>query len=138
MQPRHYKQPRSFNFATFLLLLLVAAGVYVGVQFGVPYYRSSEVKSILDNAASRLYQTSMIADYEARAREDEKIRNQTQVELRQAGIDDTRGDFNLVVDRTLPDVVRIVLEYTIVVRHPVVGKVTEWRFHREAKAKLRR
>ena len=138
MQRMRYNKPRSFNFATFLLLLLAAALAYVGVQFGVPYYRTSSVQSILDNATSRLYQTSLIADYQARAREDEKIRQETQAELRTAGIDDAGGDYALVVDRTRPRMVRIVLEYTVVVRNPLVNKVTEWKIHKESSADLTR
>ena len=82
-----YKKPRTLNWVSFMLVILVGLGVYVLIYLWPVYSASSRVKGILWDHIPALYKANLRSDDVSHAMI-EDIQNSINAELQKARIND--------------------------------------------------
>jgi hypothetical protein len=109
-----YKQPRRFNLVSFLLLLLVAGGVYYGWKWGPPYVQSWKVDTILQEGGAKLPMLSN-QPVEQRIANERDLANQLKGQIRDLGITDPGLTVSVTDDGTNA---HLVADWTVMITHP--------------------
>ncbi|HEY3359356.1 MAG TPA: hypothetical protein VGQ83_39265 [Polyangia bacterium] len=118
----NYKQPHKFNWVSIPVYAGVAALIYSAVQFGPPWYRNLKVDEVVRDAVNQYWHAtrgSSTGDCPP------ELREQIERKIRDVGIEDP--GLSLFFDRDATDL-RVTARYEVVVRHPVVKKVTKLSF----------
>jgi len=113
-----YKQPSRINIVSILLLGVVLGAVYTGVKFVPHYWRDRKVEEVLGVAVNRFFRERTTSGVE------ESVRAEVEAHVRALGVDDP--ELRVFVERR-PDVLRVSVQYTVVVSHPG-RKITTLRF----------
>jgi hypothetical protein len=112
-----YKKPSAVNWVSFLLLALIAVGVYGGWKFAPVYVNANKVDTILHDVAAQGSGLKQSGGADA----EDRLRQQAVERIRALGITDQPGH-PLLVD-FLPGDAAITARYRVIVKHPF-GKTT--------------
>jgi hypothetical protein len=130
----NYKKPRAINWVSVLVFVGLAAGIYWAARFVPVYYKRAKVDQTLENAG-RLADNIMNFNRRDQWRVEEDVLAQTTKRLGELGITTKpveQGGNGLVVSFD-PDYARIRARYTVVIKHPIIGKKTVMKFDRSAR-----
>ncbi len=133
MSARFGKGPRKLNVVSILIFLGVAFGGYCAVRLGPPYWTQWQLKEVLRDGCTKMYQAKKY-NQEARRHEYEKLQDRIHKAMLELGIDDPEATVEL--DDEDPDWVVVRASYDVVVSHPV-GQPTVMHFNPEAKMDAR-
>ena|SRR5215467_10416430 len=124
-----YRKPRRLNFVSFLMLVALVVGAYLGWKFIPVWWQSRQVDEELDTFAVQAVQFPRYTD-EVRQRDGEKIVTSAIIALHQMGIQD-QADQPLEVWFS-PDWSELHARYEIIVQHNLANlvKPTVMRMHR--------
>ena len=122
-----YNKPRRLNLVSFFLLVLVAAGVYLGYKFVPVYWQARKVDQELDEIKMR-GATMYRMKEDVKMQTAEQIVNASLARLYEMGIEDTPDQPVQVWFE--PDFSALNARYQIIVRHPG-GKQTLMTMERQ-------
>lgn len=128
-----YKKPRSLNWVSLLVLLVLAGVMYGAVQFGPVYYRKWQARAIIGKLANKIYaKRGLGADQRAEyVAENEAMALKR---LRRIGVTDPDMAIEIEIgDRW----VMTKTEYVEKIRHPLVGKTTRLTFRPWARVEFK-
>ncbi|MCP4444472.1 MAG: hypothetical protein GY811_03895 [Myxococcales bacterium] len=118
-----YKEPRSINFVSVGMFLLLAAVIYGGWKFGPPYYRARQVDKVLDEI-KRDAGRFVVDTGDPR---EGAILQQLRREVLELGVDEGTLQIYFALDHKSLNV-----KFTEIIEHPI-GDPMEWEFHRKQK-----
>lgn len=115
------KQPRAINLVSVSMYAMLAAGVYCGIKFGIPYYKNWEVSGVL---ADTKREAGRFIPGTGDPRE-ESVLGKLRQQVVDIGIDDPGLQIYFGVnDDTLH------VDYTVIIDHPYFDP-TVWEIRHE-------
>lgn len=128
-----YQSPRRINIVSLTVFLVVAGGAYAAFQFGPVYYRQFHAKEVLDDIAVRHADRGDTSGLSGSNFEDGLV-DEAERALRGRGITDPglRVRFEVQAGR-----VTALAEYSEIIKHPLVNKITVLRLTPRASKRLR-
>jgi hypothetical protein len=129
-----YGTPRRINAVTITLILLAAAAGYWFWLFFPVHFDAWSVDHILKEAASQTYQTQRLTDSQRMEQLKLIVDGARGKIIKQVGIHDPELAVNLNVDG---DKATVTADYSVVVKHPWIGKRTQMHLHREEVANIK-
>jgi hypothetical protein len=124
-----YKKPRSINWVTIFLLLLLGAGGYAGWKFIPVWWQAQKVDEALDEIKLEVASIQGWTPEQRRVAE-ERLRAKSLARIKELGIED-QPNRPVHVGFT-PDYSHILVNYEVVVEHPF-GKTTRIKMERKVK-----
>lgn len=130
----NYRQPRRFNVVSMLMILVLLGGGYWLYVFFPVYWDAWTVDHQLRECAAAMYQVNKLAEPDRSTQMRVLLQKAQADSIRLAHITDP--DFDVRLELT-GDEVKLIGEYTVVVRHPIANWTTTVKMHREEHANVK-